>query len=202
MAEITYYIKVFIAVFVLVNPLEGIPLFLNRTSSLTKEQKSAIAKKTATAVLVVLLIALFVGKYLLELLAIGIPAFSVGGGTIIFIIALQMVLGTPVKPGADSGNSDIADFAIVPLAIPLLAGPGPISSLILYGSQTASWFDYVMLTCIVLLVATGVYLSLNAAAKMLRYLGTTGMNVLTKVSGLLVAAIAVELIAEGLKQLF
>lgn len=188
--------------FVLVNPLEGIPLFLNRTSEMTKEQKKDIAKRTATAVLIVLIIALFVGKYLLELLAIGIPAFSVGGGTVIFIIALQMVLGTPVKPSADSGNSGISDFAIVPLAIPLLAGPGPISSLILYGSKTTSWIDYLMLTCIVLLVAIGVYISLNAAAKMQRYLGTTGMNVLTKVSGLLVAAIAVELITDGLKQLF
>lgn len=188
--------------FVLVNPLEGIPLFLNRTSSLTKEQKSEIAKKTATAVFIVLLIALFVGKYLLELLAIGIPAFSVGGGTVIFIIALQMVLGTPVKPGADSGNSGISDFAIVPLAIPLLAGPGPISSIILYGSKTSQIIDYGILSVIVLMVATGVYISLNAAAKMQRYLGTTGMNVLTKVSGLLVAAIAVELIADGLKQLF
>lgn len=202
MEEITYYIKVFIAVFVLVNPLEGIPLFLTRTSSMTAEQKKAIVKRTSSAVLVILLISLFVGKYLLELLAIGIPAFSVGGGTVIFIIALQMVLSPPPKPSDDGSSNGNSDFAIVPLAIPLLSGPGPISSIILYGSKTTSWIDYGILAFIVFLVATGVFLSLNAASKMQKYLGTTGMNVLTKVSGLLVAAIAVELITDGLKQMF
>jgi multiple antibiotic resistance protein len=204
MDEITYYIKIFIAIFVLVNPLEGIPLFLNKTSTYTKEQRGAVVKKTSIAVFIILIFSLFLGGMMLQLFGINIPAFTLAGGIIIFLIAMEMVLGksdtaSKVVPGNDSPPD--SSIAIVPLAIPLLAGPGPISSVILYGSKSSGIMDYVIISAIIVCVAIAVWISLNAATKVQRRLGASGVNVLTKISGLLVAAIAIELIIDGLIKL-
>jgi len=204
MAEVTYYIKIFIAIIVLVNPIEGIPLFLTRTNHFTREQKIAIAKKTSIAVFIVLIVSLFFGRYLLELFGISIPAFTFAGGIIIFLISLEMVLGktgSGDKSIPTDSSSDASDIAVVPLAIPLLAGPGAISAMILYGSKSAGIWEDIILAVIALFIAMAVWLSLNAATKMEKALNETGIKVLTKISGLLVAAIAVQLIFSGLEQL-
>lgn len=204
MSEVTYYIKVFIAIIVLINPIEGISLFLTKTGNETKDAKILIAKKTSIAVFIILITSLFLGRYLLELFGIGIPSFTLAGGIIIFLIALDMVLGksNSGEKSLPSGLQDAsADIAIVPLAIPLLAGPGAISSVILYGSLSTGIIEDIILSVIVVLVAIAVWISLNAATRMGKALNQTGVRVLTKISGLLVAAIAIELIVSGLKQL-
>lgn len=197
MFEFSYYIKVLIAILVLVNPFEGVPVFISSTSNLSRQQKSAIAKKTSIAVFIILIISLFLGKYVLELFGISIPSFSLAGGIIILIIALQMVLGksnSGEKSLPSDPNQDMSDIAVVPLAIPLLAGPGAISSIIVYGSRSTGIVDYIVLSSIVLLVAMIVMASLNATTRMEKVLTSTRVKIITKISGLLVAAIAVELI--------
>ncbi|MBS1516537.1 MAG: NAAT family transporter [Bacteroidetes bacterium] len=205
MSDVSTYIKIFIAIFVLVNPLEGISMFLSKTANVDPDIKSKIVKKTAVSVFIVLLISLFFGKYVLTLFGIGIPSFTVAGGIIIFLIALDMVIGK-----SDSGekslpsdpNKNPEDIAVVPLAIPLLAGPGAISSIILYGSSSSGILEDVILVLIIFVVAVAVWLSLNAATKMEKALHPIGVKILTKISGLLVAAIAVELIHSGIVSLF
>lgn len=200
-----YYIKVFIALMILVNPFEGIPLFLSKTNHCTPDEKAAIAKKTSLAVFLILVLSLFFGKYILQLFGISIASFSLAGGIIIFLIAIDMVLGK-----SDSGEKSLpndpvnnpSDIAIVPLAIPLLAGPGAISSVIVYGSTSTGIVNDLILAVIVLMVGIAVRISLRAASKMERFLHDTGVKVLTKISGLLVAAIAVEMIFHALIQVF
>lgn len=204
MSEVTYYVKVFIAIIVLVNPMEGIPLFLSRTGDLSQQQKISIARKTSIAVFIILITALFLGRYLLEIFGIGIPAFTLAGGVIIFLVSLDMVLGK-----SNTGDKDIpkdptqnpSDIAVVPLAMPLLAGPGAISGVILYGSKSNGIEEDIILAGIVFLIAVAVALSLNAASRMQKVLNETAINVMTKVTGLLVAAIAVQLIFSGLQQM-
>lgn len=206
MAEgITGYIKVFIAIFVLVNPLEGIPFFLNSTRGMDTDQKNAIAKKTSTAVLFILIFSFFLGKYVLTLFGISTGAFTLAGGIIIFLISLSMVLGKSSQsdksiPGENQSSG--SDFAIVPLAIPLLAGPGPISSMILYGGGTTNVWQLLVIPLIAFAVSVAVYFSLKAAVPLELKLKKTGVDVLTKVSGILISAIAVEMIHTGLLQLF
>ena len=203
--EITGYIKVFIALFVLVNPLEGIPFYLNNTRGLTTEQKNAIIRKTSTAVFIILLFSFFLGKYVLTLFGISTGAFTLAGGIIIFLISLSMVLGSSAQAGSDVQSSQDAgsdSFAVVPLAIPLLAGPGPISSMILYGGSTTDLWQLIIIPAIALSVTVAVYFSFKAAATLELKLRKTGVNVLTKVSGILISAIAVEMIHKGILQLF
>lgn len=203
--EITGYIKVFIALFVLVNPLEGIPFYLNNTRMMTPEQKKTIIRKTSTAVFIILIFSFFLGKYVLTLFGISTGAFTLAGGIIIFLISLSMVLGGNSQSDKDvqtSPNGGSDSFAIVPLAIPLLAGPGPISSMILYGGSTTNFWQLIIIPAIALAVTSAVYLSFKAAATLESKLKKTGVDVLTKVSGILISAIAMEMIHRGLLQLF
>jgi len=136
----------------------------------------------------------------LQLFAITIPAFTLAGGIIIFLIAIKMVLGNDDN-NANSQTPVKKDIAIVPLATPLLAGPGPISSVILYATQSTTILDWVMLTVVIFIIGIAVYFSLKGAAKMQVYLKDNGVSVLTRISGILVAAIAVEMIVSGLIQM-
>jgi multiple antibiotic resistance protein len=200
------YLRVFIAIYVLVNPLEGIPIYLARTQGLSTAQRLAIARTTSIAVAVILWVSLAIGHVILQVLSISVGAFTLAGGVIIFLIALKMVLG----PGAGGDNSTGpagGSFAIVPLAIPLLAGPGPISSVIVFASKGIagggpSWTADLILAGIILLVALATFAALAVADPARRLLGDTGINVFTRVSGILVAAIAVDLINEGLQLLY
>lgn len=206
MESLTEYLKVFIAVFVLVNPLEGIPIYLARTQGLSTAQRLAIARTTSIAIAIILWVALALGHVVLQLLGISVGAFTVAGGIIIFLIALKMVLG-PAGGDLGGGGSDSGSFAIVPLAIPLLAGPGPISSVIVYASkgiteQGASLGDDLVLAGIILVVAVAAFLSLAVADPARRLLGDTGINVFTRIAGILVAAIALGLVHEGLGMLY
>ena len=206
MTDLTEYLRVFIAIFVLVNPLEGIPIYLARSQGMTAAQRLSIARTTSIAVMVILLVSLVLGRLILQTLSISVGAFTLAGGIIILLISLKMVLG----PGGDAGNTGgPADggFAIVPLAIPLLAGPGPISSVIVYASKGVSGHgvslgDDLALAVIILLVAAATYASLAVAEPARRLLGETGLNVFTRIAGILVAAIAIGLINEGLVMLY
>jgi multiple antibiotic resistance protein len=207
MEHLSEYLKVFIAIFVLVNPLEGVPVYLARSQSLAPARRRAIARTTSVAVAIILWVALAVGQPVLSLLGISVGAFTVAGGIIIFLIGLKMVLGpgTGAPPAAPSDPQP--SFAIVPLAIPLLAGPGPISSVIVYASKGitghgASWTDDLILAVIILVVAGATFVSLALAEPARRLLGETGINVFTRISGILVAAIAVGLVNEGLGLLY
>jgi len=148
---------------------------------------------------------MFAGRYVLELFGIGIPSFSTAGGVIIFLIALQMVIGK-----TDSGEKslpseppqDYSDIAIVPLAIPLLAGPGAISSVIVYGGRSSGLVEDIFLSVIVIVVAASVFIALNIATRMEKAMNQTAIKIMTKISGLLVAAIAVELVFTGLKNMY
>jgi len=206
MEQLTEYLKVFIAVFVLVNPLEGIPIYLARTQGMSNAQRLAMARTTSIAIAIILWVALAAGHVVLQLLGISVGAFTVAGGIIIFLIALKMVLG-PAGGDLGGGGSDSGSFAIVPLAIPLLAGPGPISSVIVYSSkgitgQGASLTDDLVLAGIILVVAVAAFLSLAVADPAHRLLGDTGINVFTRIAGILVAAIALGLVHEGLGMLY
>lgn len=204
MEDIDYFAKVFIAVFVLVNPLEGIPFFLDRTRSMSNEEKLGIARKASTSVFIILIFSFFFGRFVLQMFGISPAAFTLAGGIIIFLISLSMVLGSKTqsdKSIPENVSSD-SSFAIVPLSIPLLAGPGPISSMILYGGSTVSIWQYLLIPVIVLLVSVGVYLSLRAAAPLEKKLKSTGIDVLTKISGILISAIAMEMIHKGAVSLF
>lgn len=210
MVQVTAYIKVFVALFVLVNPLEGIPIFLARTEGLEAREQISIGQTATIAVVCIMLATLAIGRGLLDVLNISIPDFSTAGGVIIFLIALKMVLGPSAANDSTvrfKSKEEERGFGIVPLAMPLLAGPGVISALIVYAGRGPtghgnSLFDYLVLVIIIGAVGVMTGLALRAALPLQRLLGQTGIEVATRISGILVAAIAVGMIIQGLQQSF
>lgn len=209
MAAASAYLKVFIALYVLVNPLEGLPIFLARTETLDPRARLRVSRTAAIGVVCIMLITLALGRGILELFSISIGDFTLAGGIIVFLIALKMVLG-PAQ-SADAAHKMTSDelrgFGIVPLATPLLAGPGVISAVIVYASkgptgQGCTPVDYAILSAIIVAIGVATALALRAADPLKMVLGETGIEVSTRVSGILVAAIAIGMIQEGMRQLF
>lgn len=207
MADVTIYLKIFVALFVLVNPLEGIPVFLVCTQNMAQAARQAVERTAAVGVTVIMLTSLIIGRGLLQVLSISIGAFTTAGGILIFLIALKMVLGGTGKTVGSGQDGDGKRFALVPLAIPLLAGPGVISAVIVYASKGptgsgCTMVDYFILGGIIAVVGIATWTSLRMADPLRRLLGNTGIEVCTRISGILVAAIAIQLVYEGLVLLF
>lgn len=205
MPDIPDILKALVAIVVLINPLEGIPLFLARTSAMNTASRISVARKASLTVLVLLLGAMAGGKAILYLFGIQIATFTIAGGIIILLIALKMVLDPPKTEASPAEGS--GDIAIVPLGTPLLAGPGPISSVIVFSSKGighggAIWLSDGILLVLIVLAAAITYLSLRTALPVGRWLGQTGINVLTRLAGILVSAIALQMILSGLLDTF
>ena len=205
MPDIPDILKALVAIVVLINPLEGIPLYLARTSTMNDVARLGVARRASLTVLALLLGAMAGGKVILFLFGIQIATFTIAGGIIILLIALKMVLE---PPKADATPADgTGDIAIVPLGTPLLAGPGPISSVIVFSSKGIGeggtlWISDAVLLVLIAAATLITYLSLRMALPVGRWLGQTGINVLTRLAGILVAAIALQMILTGLLKSF
>jgi len=199
MPDIPETLKALIAIIVLINPLEGVPIYLARSAGLSDAARLVAARKASLTVLILLLAAMAGGKAVLYLFGIQIASFTIAGGLIILLIALNMVLTTPKESATDESRGD---FSIVPLGTPLLAGPGPISSVIIFSSQGIGghdvlWKSDAVLLALIVVAAAITYFCLRLALPVGKLLGTTGINVMTRLAGILVAAIAVQMIVSG-----
>jgi len=201
--NLTLYAKAFITLLVLVNPLEGIPVFLSGTEKAAPAMRAAIAKRAAIAVTIILLASLLLGNALLKVFSISPGAFQIGGGIILFLIAVKMVLGSGESSFGNPKEGGVnLQFAIVPLAIPIMAGPGAINGAVLYGTRTHSWVEMCILSGVTILVGIAAYLSLCAALPLVKYLKETGIDIATRIMGLIIAAIATEMVAHGISAVF
>lgn len=199
------WLHMLIGLVVIVNPLLAIPVFTSLTGSENPSQRRSTANQTALTVAIVLVIAALTGQALLHLFGISVEAFKVGGGILILLMAISML---HAKMSGARHTEEEADEAqgkeqvgVVPLGIPLLAGPGSISTVIIYAHDGGGWAHTGILVAEILLVATLVWLALRLGVGVAKVLGNTGMNIATRVMGLLLAAIAVGFITNGLKVL-
>lgn len=199
-------LKTFISLLVIVNPIGAIPLFISLTPHQDEAEKKRTARVAAIAVALVLLISAAVGEHLIRFFGISIASFQVGGGILVLLVAVSM-LNAQVGPVRQTIEEQAeaetkSNIAVVPLAIPLLTGPGSVSTVIIYAQKAAAWLDYVILAGSGVAIGLLVWGALNLAGPIARLLGQTGINVATRLMGLLLAAIAVEIMSEGLLHLF
>ncbi|MCB2180887.1 MAG: YchE family NAAT transporter [Desulfobulbaceae bacterium] len=200
------YLKFFAALSAIVNPIGAIPIFINLTADNTEKQRRTNAIRASYATVGILLTALFTGEALLGFFGISIASFRVGGGILILLMAISMLHAkmSPAKHTVEEAedSADRETVAVVPLGTPLLAGPGAISTVILYGQRYNSPVHYGILAVTIMILGISVLVSFRAAPVIASYLGKTGINVVTRIMGLIMAAVGVEFIANGLKQLF
>ncbi|RME14792.1 MAG: YchE family NAAT transporter [Bdellovibrio sp.] len=204
MTEWNEYFKVFIGLLAIINPLGAIPIFLAVTENLSRDEKKHTIRTTSVAVGIILLVSFFIGEDILAFFGINISSFRIAGGVLIFLMALSMLQGQkhPSK-GSPEEKKDFTQrdsVAVVPLAIPLLSGPGAISTLIVYAYEYNHARDYVVIPLILIILSFIIFLTLKLATPLERFLGRLGINIMTRIMGLIIASIAVEFIFKGLQE--
>jgi len=206
MLDYSEYIKIFISLLAIVNPFGAIPLFISITDNLSQRQTEATIKQATAGVAAILLIVLFFGELLLTFFGISIDSFRVGGGILILLMAIAMLHAKTSnirQTDAEASESvDKESVAIVPLAIPMLAGPGAISTVILAAHKGSGLAHYGIISLGILLLSLLIWLALHMAPWISARLGKTGINIFTRIMGLILAAIAIEFIANGFKGIF
>lgn len=202
----TEQIKYLVGIFAILNPLGAIPVYLSLMSDRHPEEMRRTALKTSVAVAVILTLAAWWGDTLLSFFGIGMPAFRIAGGLLVLIIAIAMFdARTSLARHTDAEQVEAEtknDIAVVPLAIPLLAGPGSIRLIIVDAHQIVSLTDKFVFSLGVCMVAAIVWGILRLAEPIGERLGTGGLNIATRVMGLILAAMAVQFMADGLLEIF
>jgi multiple antibiotic resistance protein len=195
-------VEIAIALFVLLDPIGAIPIFISLTANHTPEERKRTINVASATAFLVLITTLFIGDPLLHMLGIGIDAFTVGGGIVLMMMAVSMLHARPsrVKRAAEDVDeaAENTAVAVVPLGVPVAAGPGAISAALIYGEQVKNWANAVVFVGIIALVVSCLWVALRLAGPTKRILGTAGVNVVTRLLGLVLMAIAVEFIAKGL----
>lgn len=203
--DLAQFVNHFIALLVIANPLSALPAVLRITRHQTIKDKRETGLTTAFAVGVILLVVTWIGTPLLLILGIKLPAFQVAGGFVLFIMSLSMLNAeeSPIKHTPEEQKERRADMgAIVPLAIPIIAGPGAISTIIVSVNEFPGLFNQLLLSISAILVAFVMGILLYFAADLERFFGTSGINIINRLGGLILAAISIQTMANGMIGLF
>lgn len=206
MLNLAQYVKLFAGLLAIANPLGIIPLFISMTANESRQQRYQTINVVALAVGTILLVALFFGESLLGFFGITIDAFQVGGGILILLMAVSMLHAktSNIQQTDAEADESIAkeSVAVVPLAMPLLAGPGAISTVILAAHTSTGVLHYMIVAGGILLLSVLVWCALRLSPWVAARISATGINIFTRIMGLILMAIAVEFIAAGMKGLF
>ena len=191
----------FTSLFTITNPLSMMPVFLTMTHSMDEKARRAIVKKASIIACITLILFVLAGQFLFKFFGISTDGFRIVGGFIIFRIGYDMLQAkyTSVKLKDEEIKEYVNDITVTPLAIPMLCGPGAIANAIML-MQEAQTFDLkITLVIVILLVYLSAYFILSASTRLTRYIGETGNNVMMRLMGLILMAIAVECFVSGIR---
>lgn len=202
--------KVFVTLLAIVNPLACVPFFIHFTQGFTRPQRQRTVFISAISTFAVIAASALLGLQILEFFNISLASFQVGGGMLLLTSALAMLNAQPAEARANAGEvSDAearaavgASIAVVPLTIPLLAGPATMSTVVIYADKAKTLSQMGVLLGYGFVIALATALCFSLAIPIARVLGKTGINVMTRLMGLILAALAVEVMSEGLIKLF
>jgi multiple antibiotic resistance protein len=200
--------KPLIALLAIVNPIGVIPFFIHFTDGFTREERQHTSRIAAISAFLVIAVSALAGLNIIGFFGISLAAFQVGGGLLLLMSALQMLNAQPAESrkddlheGGDKADTG-ASIAIVPLTIPLLTGPATISTMIIYADKTRHWWELGVLVGYGVIIGLSVWLAFSLSDRIAQALGKTGINVMTRLMGLLLAALSIEVMSEGLIKLF
>ena len=193
------YTKLLIGLLAVTDPLGGLPTLLSLTDQKEKPEKQKTVRTAVLTFVVTLLIFTFLGTTILELFGITIAAFKIAGGILFLFYALDMmgIITMPAMAASDQGGSS-GPLGIIPIGIPLLAGPGTISTIVIFAGQHDALLHKVLVSLVVLTVALIVFLLYRGLLAMDSLIGKNTTVIVNRVMGLLLAAIAVEFIMDGI----
>jgi len=202
MLDFTEYAKIFISLFAILDPVGIIPIIIAFTGLLDSQKRARIGRMASLSVCAILLVALLVGEALLQFFGISINSFRTAGGILLMMMSFTMLFTQNPERAEVADGDTTSSIAIVPLSTPLLAGPGAISTVILDAHKGTGVLHYAIMGVEIVLLSFSVWLTFLVAPWIAQRMGRTGINIFTRLMGLILAAIAVEFIAAGLKGLF
>ena len=191
--DVRVFGEAFVTLFVITDPLGTIPIFLALTGGRTRKARSRAAGQAVLVSLAVICSFAVFGQQILDYLGIGIPALQGAGGLLLLLVALDLLTGRAEEPK----QVEDVNVALVPLGTPLLAGPGAIVATILFVRRAEGTEDYVALGLAILAVHLALYLSLRFSGGIIRVIRESGIVLVSRIAGLLLAAIAVQLVADS-----
>ena len=205
LGDLRDYVRLFITLIAVLDPFLAVPIYVGMTAQRGEASRNALARVVTLTVLAVLVTSAFAGEALLELMGASLPAFRVGGGLVLLLMALAMLnaeAGGVRQSSAEAQELEQGELhGVVPLAVPLLAGPGAISTTII-ASEAGGVVHRLLVVACIFLVCALLWATLRLAHVIAPKIGQTGLNIATRLLGLLLAAIAIQTMAEGLKGLF
>lgn len=196
--ELAVLITAFVTLFVVIDPIGLAPMFVALTKGADAAHRRAVAIRSCVIGVILLTVFGLFGEAVLKAVGISMPAFRISGGILLFITALDMLFErrTQRRQG-QSANAD--DPSVFPLATPLIAGPGAMTTMILLTGQAADWTGIISIHLVMIAVVLLVLLFFLAAGIIERALGDTGINVVTRLLGMLLAALSVQFVLDGLQ---
>ena len=199
-------LKPLITLLAIVNPLAIVPFFIHYTQGFSRKQRQRTVMIASLSAFAVIATCAVVGLQVLAFFGISLASFQVGGGMLLLTSALSMLNAQPAEAKATHDEvtdaSARASIAVVPLTIPLLTGPATMSTVVIYADQAKTFFQHAALVGYGVVIALATAVCFTLAEPIARVLGQTGINVMTRLMGLILAALAVEVMADGLIKLF
>jgi multiple antibiotic resistance protein len=200
-------VKFFIVFFVVVEPISLIPLFAGLTIGSSSAYKRKMAGKAAAIALGISVLFAVVGARFLDIMGISLSSFRIAGGTLLFLISLEMVFartsGTKSTVPEKEEAKNREDISVFPLAFPFIAGPGALATILLTAGETsANPLLFAGFLCVVALVLVICWALMLATPRLMKVLGVTGANVMSRLSGVILAALAVQFIIDGIRGSF
>jgi multiple antibiotic resistance protein len=203
---ISFSLVTFGGIFAVVDPFTAVPMFLAMTAGTPGPERSQIARRASIAAGLILTGFALAGGLLFKLFGVTLPAFKVAGGLLLLLMAIDMLRAQPSRargsPEETAEGVVKEDIAVFPLATPLLAGPGSIATTMVFMSRSTAWWQAIPVIGSIVVTCLASYVLLRGATLIDRALGRTGMNVLNRVMGLILAAIAVQFMIDGLGEGF
>ncbi len=204
MLHVSEIITIFLAVFIVVDPFGIVPVFIALTADFPPRRRNATIFKALGVALIVLAVFIFTGNAILRFLGIQPGSFYIAGGILLFIASLDLLLGRPgrTKTSGAGRDQEREDVSVFPLAVPMLAGPGTITTILLYASEEYSplfIFPTLLGSVVLSLAVAGVTMYLSSF--FLRVLGRTGVSVIERIMGIVLTGLSVQFVYDGLVKL-
>jgi len=205
-----YLILLYGGLFAITNPVGAVPVFLSVTHDLSLRERREIATKTALTVVVTLVVFALIGQWIFRFFGSSVDAFAIAGGILLFRMAMEMLSGrlSSVKISREETEEfdeeavTLEEVAVIPLAIPLISGPGAITTVMLYMAKSGSLGERLSVLLSILLIGVTVWLVLCSANRIKAKLGRVGIKVMTRMMGLILTSMAVQMIINGIKGAF
>ncbi len=203
---LTFMLKSIVSIFAILNPFGALPVFVSLTENYSQKDRRFVIRQAVYYVLGILTFFLLFGEILFKIFGINIGSLEVAGGILLSLVSINMVFGNPHKERTSKDElqevEDKANIALVPLAVPLLSGPGAIATVITLSTSVKSFFLYTAIFIAIVASCIAVYFVLLSSSFLNRFLGKIGIGIISRLMGIILLAISVQFIVNGAKMLF